>query len=682
MRATRSAGRAFTARGRGAAHVRTARMAIGLGIALFPLAPLLSAANLDRAPAALPACLALLVGLSTACPAAGLVIVSALIPISGWMGDMLALQSLRMAEALVLAVLTGVLVRLAVDSRRSRTGTTFPAGLLTAALGFVAATAAAIFVEFSVAHTGLPRRQFVRDFLGLLSGDYLFGTPAALPGLVDAALLVEGVALLLAVLVLSRRHVSLPRRLAGASLAGAAGAAIINIGIMAADVAASDPSPARLAAYFRGGARLAGHVGDVNATASYFLMMLLTGIGLVGLAVGRVDRRPLLAGMYALGAVATGTAFWCAGSRTAVLAALIVGLAALSLWFRSRVSTPRSRTAVLAGAVIAAICLLPVATLWSFPDRDRIAGVPDAVRLRTDFVATSLRMWATEPVFGVGPGRYYNLSERFMGPRLKALFVRENAHNNFLQIAAELGAVGLACFLCLLTAVATSVVRAFRMQVGPGPLLIGAGGGIAAFLLTCLASHPLLTPEIAYPFWIACGFVAALAARRLPAAPVRARRHALIGATLALLLAAMLPGRVDAAVGALLSGDRPAGRGMYDWETEPTTGSRFRWTGPRATFFVAGHAGAVRLPLRAAHADRGRPVVVELTVGGHRIARLPLLDSRWTHFLLQLPAADGKPSRQRIDLIVEPPWTPGERRNGDGRVLGIQIREIQRAAPG
>ena len=658
-----------------AGHTVDMRLAIGLGIALLPLTPLLSAANPDLAPAALPAGLALLVGLSASHPTAGLMIVSALVPISGWMGSVLELQPLRMAEALVLAVLSGVLLRLAVDSRREPAGATLPAGLgATAALGFVAVTAAAVCVEFGVAHAGLPRRQFALDFLRSLSGDYLFGSPAVLPGLVDAALLVEGVTLLLAILVLSRRRVDLPRRLAGALLAGAVGAALINIAGLAADVAASDPPLARLAAYFRGGARLGGHIGDLNATASYFLMMLLTG---VGLAAGRVDRRPPLACTHVPGAVAIGTAFWCAGSRTAVLAALIVGLAALSLWLRSRVSTPRSRTVVLAGAVIVTICLLPVAALWSFPDRDRITRVPDAVRLRTDFVATSLRMWATEPVFGIGPGRYYDLSEQFMSPRLKTLFVRENAHNNFLQIATELGAAGLACFLGLLAAVAASAVRALGMRPRPGPLLIGAGAGVAAFLLTCLASHPLLTPETAYPFWIACGLVAALAARGLPAAPVPARRHALLGVTVALLLAATLPGRVDAAVGALVSGERHAGPGMYDWETDSATGRRFRWTGPRATFLVAGHAGAVRLPLRAGHADRDRPVVVELTVGGHRMARVPLLDDRWIDFPLQLPGTRGTPGLQRIELTVEPPWTPDERRNGDGRVLGVQVQEMR-----
>ena len=57
---------------------------------------------------------------------------------------------------------------------------------------------------------------------------------------------------------------------------------------------------------------------------------------------------------------------------------------------------------------------------------------------------------ASRPLFGVGVGGYYLWFAQFSPPELLEIYYRENAHNYFLQIAGELGLVGLAMFLWLL----------------------------------------------------------------------------------------------------------------------------------------------------------------------------------------------------------------------------------------
>jgi thiol-disulfide isomerase/thioredoxin len=42
-------------------------------------------------------------------------------------------------------------------------------------------------------------------------------------------------------------------------------------------------------------------------------------------------------------------------------------------------------------------------------------------------------------VFGVGVGMFYARSSAFISPAFQAVVPRENAHNNYLQILAELG---------------------------------------------------------------------------------------------------------------------------------------------------------------------------------------------------------------------------------------------------
>ena len=661
----------FFAWRRAAAGAPAARAAILLAAAAAAGLPLLSAANLQQVPLGVPAALALLLLLSAWRPAAGLVAVTALAPVSLWPGRAADLPAWRLAEALVLAVLAGALARLALDAGRRAGGPpALPPGLGPAAGLFAGTVAASVAVELSVARAGvLETWPLGTAWLAALSRGYLFGGPI-LPGLIDAARLVEGVALLLVVLACSRRAAGLPRQLAVASLIGAAGAAAINLQVMLADLLAAD-SAATLAGYLRGGHRLAGHAGDVNASGSYFLLAALTGLGL---AAGRRGTR-----LLGLSALAAGAACWLSGSRSALVAAVIVGLAAGAWWIRTRRRRGGLRLAA-AGALLAAVLALPLAIVGAYPDRGGAAAAESSLRFRIEFATRSLRMWAMQPLFGVGAGRYYALSGEFAADDVEPRWRHENAHNNFLQIAAELGAVGLLAFLGLLAAGGRRVWQALRARAGPDPLLAGAGAGVLAFLLTCLAGHPLLSSEIAYPFWIVLGLALARAHQALPPPPAVSRPATVGGWAAALLLLATLPFRADAAVRGLTAGQPRSALddlrgGTFGWETERPGGPRFRWSGPHATFLVPGDARAVRIPLRALHARPDRPVTVDIALGDRPVRRIPLRDARWTDVPLPLPP--GPPGGvHRLDLSVDPPWTPRERGDGDGRTLGVKVAAL------
>ena len=671
MLPTTWAGNAVPALGRVAARAKVGPAApLAFGIALFLLVPLSSAADLDRVPLVVPAALGLLVALSARRPGHGLVVLSALIPVSGWMGQGLDLPALRMAETLVLAVLAGVLPGLGLDSRSGAAGgSALPKGLWPLAFLLAAAAAASNVLEWRLAQVGAPATfPGLAELVRSLSATYLYRDTVPLQGLVDAALLIEGVALLLVVLECSRRQPELPRRLAVAALAGAACVALVNLSAVAARVASSSVPLEEVVWYIGGVGRPSGHVTDLNAAGSYFLLMALTGIGLT-FAGGR-----RLAYAGAPLSLAAGASFWLAGSRTAVAAALIVCAGALT-WRCRKPKSTRRRRIILGAAVLAAVAL-PIAVLWAYPGRGGLDGALTSARIRVDFVATSLRMWATDPLFGVGAGRYYGMSERFMGPFIQDLG-RENAHNNFLQIGAELGLVGFLGFLGLLIAGARPVRDALRFRDSPPePLLAGASAGVAAYLVTCLAGHPLLTPETAYPFWIMTGAVVALAQRRSAPSTVSLRRCVATGVAISLFFVGTADPRVDAAVRDAAA-RRDARSGAFAWEIEPGAGRRFRWIGPRAAFFIPGSEEVVPLPLRAPHASRGRPVTVDVAVDGKHVARIPLFHGAWVELPLRLPVSGGWYGIHRVELGVDPPWPPEERQNGDGRTLGIMVGNVE-----
>ena len=142
------------------------------------------------------------------------------------------------------------------------------------------------------------------------------------------------------------------------------------------------------------------------------------------------------------------------------------------------------------------------------PTRGNQKASSIAARVRVEMARTTMRMVAEEPIFGIGLGEFYQRSGEFSSPELLALFPpahHENAHNNFLQILAETGLVGLATFVVLLSG---ALYRASKPS-GETPASMPWRGALSAacvaFLLTCFGGHPLLTREAAYSFWMVLG---------------------------------------------------------------------------------------------------------------------------------------------------------------------------------
>ena len=64
-----------------------------------------------------------------------------------------------------------------------------------------------------------------------------------------------------------------------------------------------------------------------------------------------------------------------------------------------------------------------------------------------------------------GIGRYYPLSKLVLPPWLSLVYGRENAHDYYLQIAAELGIVGALAFVWVLgTALTAPLKRVWRVK--------------------------------------------------------------------------------------------------------------------------------------------------------------------------------------------------------------------------
>ena len=363
---------------------------------------------------------------------------------------------------------------------------------------------------------------------------------------------------------------------------------------------------------------------DINAAGSIFALLIVGGVGLLA----HRGWPQWLAGA-ALGVMTAG-GLWLSGSRAAMVAVFVATLGALVI--AAVRSHPEHRRRVLAG--IAVVVLLGAAAVAAYPSSRNFA-VSKSVESRLILYRVAVDMWRDAPVMGMGIGTFAGRSVEYGSAAIDAILVtgrvKENAHNYFLQVLAELGVVGLVVFVWLLTAAlwpvlvrgATTDTRALWMA-----------GGVCAYLITSLTGHPQLLSEAVFPFWLVLGGVAG---SWVPSPASADRRHtaAVILAVLAVMaLIATAPARISHLRDHAQLEHR--GVGVSLWQTSED-GLRYRVATDRSTVFIP-TGGTIDLPLRLADGSASA-ATVEVWVDDVRVNQIGVSSDGWTIVRLSLRQA-------------------------------------------
>ena len=558
---------------------------------------------------------------------------AALVPL-GQVGSRTLDSQIRGAEALVLAFLAGALVR----GWTLREFRSFPSTRLeTAALifGLVVAASSAEQLWFLQIQRDYPW-PFVQDVMTYVSRDYVV-TFRSYSMIFHAMLLLEGVALLVFTLKYASLSPEFRRLLVVMLICGAVGTVLLTFQDVATELAQTGEMRARLLELVAH-RRWSAHVADVNAAASFFAMGMFIALGLA------VKERRLLPAWVAAGA-GLAIAMAMTQSRTAIVVVILVAACLLASSTIGRIIGVGKAIAVTAVASV----VLTVG-FWSFLPREFISeGASTSVEIRWLFLGTTWRMLMANPLFGVGIGQYPLWSFHFAAPELLKYYQRENAHNNFAQIAGELGVVGLLGFVAL-------IAFALQWQRDPStsrdrvtvPVIVG----LAAFILSWLGGHPLLVPEVAYPFWLALGVVTAAS---LTTSSAR-YASALVAVALA-CLALSIPLRVHA-----------KSRGVDFSRVSYGLSAKHMMTS-HARFFVPAGTRRVDVPLRAHASNDEQPLVVDVLVddvAGHSLA---ITEGEWRTAKVVLPEDSSRRFRQ-IDLRIRPAET---REDGERDRFSVEV---------
>jgi O-antigen ligase len=456
-----------------------------------------------------------------------------------------------------------------------------------------------------------------------------------------------------------------PRTRLGVAAAIAGSAALLSA-LTIADVvrqwAAQDYGGWFLLRYVRG-ERFSLHLADLNAAGSHYVLGALIA---VGLASGDRGRRAL----WTMVAVLIAPALWISGSRSAALGGLLVGGSLIPFMRRGAPVRIAPTHVVLLFVALAAVAVGAVA-IASGPAQQGTAS--NALHLRSQFLVTSARMFASAPVFGVGIGHYHERSNEFMPPALRQVYLHENAHNYFAQQFAELGVIGGMLFVWFVVSVLRAGWGAVRSNAATNAATLGLLAGAGGYLLTCVTGHPLLVPEVAIPFWAACGVLAGSASRP-PSVPAdRSTRARTRWAVVAVIIAASTSLALHVRQYALVA-TPPGEHGFYGLETADD-GRLYVWMTRHGVFYVGPQAGTVTIPLRAPNfLEDAEPFRVAVDIGGRRAGVYEVGPERWATIEIPIRRPASAPFR-RIDLRANRSWSPmrdrGERVDDEPRSVMV-----------
>ena len=266
--------------------------------------------------------------------------------------------------------------------------------------------------------------------------------------------------------------------LAWAVVASAGLQGILAVREYAATYAAGDPTW-----------RVFGTLPNPNVLASFLLTALPIALGL---CITAPKPFQVLAG----GAVLVQTAgLLLTGSRGGWLAAGVALACWLALSARQMDRAGWRRLAVL---VLLCAVVVPAA---SVPLRSRVAGAGaasqvDSNRFRLLTWLGTIEAVRERPLLGAGAGTF----EVLYPPHAKAGFTRM-AHNSYLQIAAELGTLGLALWLWMIGVVLWTGLRGYGTpQVAA--LRLSAAAGILGSAAHNVVDYGWYVPATAGLFWV------------------------------------------------------------------------------------------------------------------------------------------------------------------------------------
>lgn len=249
--------------------------------------------------------------------------------------------------------------------------------------------------------------------------------------------------------------------------------------------------------------------GNALGGTALMVLPLCAGLAVAGLRVLR--RRRLV---MAFGGVATTVALLVlvlSLSRTAWLAALLTAMVWGLRWQRGRRRVVLGLTLLIAGLAIAA-------GLWRVASPETFASAIHSTQ-QTVIIRMSVWMDAMDrlrlmPWLGIGISQFHEVPRTTA--MLGAKMLVPHAHNIFIQVALDVGVIGLTGYLLLFATLLWLADRRARQIDAVGHVVAGAGLALVAVHVFGIGDAIALGAKVGVFQWLCAGLI--LAAAHLPRA--------------------------------------------------------------------------------------------------------------------------------------------------------------------
>jgi O-antigen ligase/tetratricopeptide (TPR) repeat protein len=234
--------------------------------------------------------------------------------------------------------------------------------------------------------------------------------------------------------------------------------------------------------------RVFGTYALPNSMAGLLLLAIPAAVAFTAGARRWRARAALLAGTLLMG-----VALWFTGSKgSGIAAAVIVGIVAV-MHRRWAFQRPKLVFGGLAALLLAAGLTVGLSSAV----RGKLSAAADKLgassRVRLDYWSAAIDMWQSRPITGVGPGNFQNHYLRHASILAEEV---KHAHNDYLEILAELGPIGLAAYLLFWGGAVRRGTRAIEQPgIRPGwapPPATAAIVGTFTILALAMWRHPLV----------------------------------------------------------------------------------------------------------------------------------------------------------------------------------------------
>jgi putative inorganic carbon (HCO3(-)) transporter len=258
--------------------------------------------------------------------------------------------------------------------------------------------------------------------------------------------------------------------------------------------------------------RAGGPVGEPNRYAQILLVLL----PLAYFKARSEPRRWLRLALFGCGALILAGVLLTYSRGAFVTLVALVALLAVTRSIRLR--TIALLTAALIAIVIALApgYVLRIATLQETPgllEGTRASQSEDVLRSRLTEMLAAWSVFVDHPLLGVGPGQYEPVySAHYMrNPDIafKEIGHARRAHNLYFELAAEIGVLGVACFLAIVGLIQVRLWRAWRRWRREREDLAGLAMGFFIAICGYLVSALFLHLSYQRYFWLLLGLAAA-----------------------------------------------------------------------------------------------------------------------------------------------------------------------------